>query len=409
MRALLHFALSYLFQRTGIVQVSIPGLFSAYRPAELQLGPKHDSRVNEGDLRARVGPTSINRSVIQRFTDNGAYLEASERGPGMKQLSLFGLLSGIALLIQGCGVAGSQTRGGITDRGTARVHPTSLQLTVAPCDSNLNCVTGSTAATGQLLKITAHVIYTGTAKPTGQLCVLDNGSQLNCNLTPATNEQWFTNSLPPGINTLVATYAGDSVYAGSTASAAVTVGTGGSPAPPKPIPSGQLTPNPANLNFGNTTVGTSSTLPVTLTNSGNSAISISNVIIAGPGFGANGVSSGTTLSPGQTASLNVTLAPAATGSVSGSATIISDAVKSSVVISLSGVGVPASVSSINISPANPSIAVGEQVQFKAIDNFGNDVTSSVLWSSSNPSVASISVGGLAKGLAEGPVEITAAK
>jgi len=409
MRALLHFALSYLFQRTGIVQVNIPGLFSACRPAELQLGPRHDSRVNEGDLRVRVVPTSIYRSVIQRFTSNGTCLEAWEKRPGMKQLNLLGLLSGIALLIQGCGVAGSQTRTGITDRGTARVHPTSLQLTVAPCDSNLNCVTGATAATGQLVKITAHVVYSGSAKPTGQLCVLDNGSTLNCNLIPATNEQWFTNSLAPGINTLVATYAGDSVYAGSTASAAVTVGTGGSSPPLKPGAPGQLTSNPASLNFGNTTVGTSSSLPVTLTNSGNSAISISSVIIAGPGFGANGVSSGTILSPGQTASLNVTLAPAATGNLSGTLTIISDAANSPAVISLSGVGVPATVTSITVSPANPSIAVGEQVQFKAIDNFGNDVTSSVLWSSSNPSVASISVGGLAKGLAEGPVEITAAK
>jgi plastocyanin len=408
MRALLHFALSYLFQRTGIVQVNIPGLFSAYRPAELQLGPRHDSRVNEGDLRVRVVPTSIYRSVIQRFTSNGTCLEAWEKRPGMKQLNLLGLLSGIALLIQGCGVAGSQTRTGITDQGTARVHPTSLQLTVAPCDSNLNCVTGSTAATGQLLKITAHVIYTGTTKPTGQLCVLDNGSTLNCNLIPAANEQWFTNSLAPGINTLVATYAGDSVYAGSTASAAVTVGTGGSPAPPKPIPSGQLIPSPANLNFGNTTVGTSSTLPVTLTNSGNSAISISNVVIAGPGFGANGLS-GTILSPGQSASLSVTWAPAATGSVSGTVTIVSDAANSSTVISLSGAGVQVTVSSITLSPANPTIAVGDQVQFKAVDNLGNNITSSVTWSSSDPSIASVTTSGLAKGLAEGPVAITATK
>jgi uncharacterized protein YjdB len=137
-----------------------------------------------------------------------------------------------------------------------------------------------------------------------------------------------------------------------------------------------------------------------LTNSGNSTISISNVIIAGPGFGANGVSSGTTLSPGQSASLNVTFVPAATGNVSVSVTIISDSVNSSAVISLSGVGVQATVSSITVSPANPNIAVGEQVQLKAVDNFGNDITSSVLWSSSNPSVASITVGGLAKGLAE---------
>jgi hypothetical protein len=120
-----------------------------------------------------------------------------------------------------------------------------------------------------------------------------------------------------------------------------------------------------------------------------------------------GVPSGNILSPGQSASLNVTLVPAATGNLSGSVMIISDAANSSAGISLSAVGVQATVSSITVSPADPAIAVGEQVQFQAIDDFGNDITSSVLWTSSDPSVASITVCGLATGLAEGPIEITA--
>jgi hypothetical protein len=409
MRTFLQGTLRYLSERTGKVQVNIPDLFWAGRPAELLLGPRHHARVNEGVLRPRLVPTPMNRSVTQRVTSNRNYLKALGKRPGMKQLNLLSLLSVIALLIQGCGVAGSQTRSGITDRGIARVHPTSLQLTVAPCDSNLHCVTGSSAAQGQVVKITAHVVYSGTAKPTGQLCVLDNSSPLNCNLIPVSGEQWFTNSLPLGINTLVATYAGDSVYAGSTAFAVITVATSGSSAPPEGGRSGQLTLNPPSLNFGNTTVGTSSTLPVTLTNSGSSAISIFNVTIAGPGFSVNGVSSGTTLSPGQSASLSVTLSPAATGNVSGSVTIISNAANSSAVIGLSGAGVQATLSSITLSPANPNISVGEQVQFKAIDNFGNDITLSVVWNSSNPSVASVTASGLARGLAEGPVEITATK
>jgi trimeric autotransporter adhesin len=130
-------------------------------------------------------------------------------------------------------------------------------------------------------------------------------------------------------------------------------------------------------------------------------------LLISPGLGANGVPSGNILSPGQSASLNVTLVPAATGNLSGSVMIISDAANSSAGISLSGVGVQATLSSITVSPADPAIAVGEQVQFQAIDDFGNDITSSVLWSSSDPSVASITVCGLATGLAEGPVEITA--
>jgi uncharacterized protein YjdB len=130
-------------------------------------------------------------------------------------------------------------------------------------------------------------------------------------------------------------------------------------------------------------------------------------LLIGPGIGAKGVPSGTILSTGPSASLNVTLVPAATGNVSGNVATISNAAPSSAVISLSGVGVQATVSSIIVSPADPTIAVGDEVQFQAIDECGNDITSSVLWSSSDPSIASITECGLATGLAEGPVEITA--
>ena len=57
-----------------------------------------------------------------------------------------------------------------------RLSPTSLLLTAAPCDSNFNCAPGSTASVGQFVRITAHVVYSGTVKPTGPLCIVDNGS-----------------------------------------------------------------------------------------------------------------------------------------------------------------------------------------------------------------------------------------
>ena len=234
----------------------------------------------------------------------------------MKGLNLLWLVSGIALTIQGCGVVGARVNSQIGSAtaqnklpsGTAALEPagaqpTSLQLTVAPCDSNFNCVPGTTATPGQVVKIAAHVAYAGVGNPTGQLCIVDNGSPVNCGLTPIKDEEWFTNSLLPGTNPLTATYAGDSVYAGSTTAVTVLsvgVSTGSAVAPPvNPDTSAQLTANPSSLNFGNTTVGTSSSLPITLTNSGSSTISISNVTISGPGFSANGVPSGTILSPGQ--------------------------------------------------------------------------------------------------------------
>jgi hypothetical protein len=70
----------------------------------------------------------------------------------------------------------------------------------------------------------------------------------------------------------------------------------------------------------------------------------------------------------------------------------------------------ARLTSITVRPADQTTPVGGQVQFTAIDNFGTDITSSVVWSISDSSIASITSAGLATGIADGgPVTITATK
>ena len=86
-------------------------------------------------------------------------------------------------------------------------------------------------------------------------------------------------------------------------------------------------------------LSTTASQAVTLTNAGNSNVTISNVSISGAGFGANGVPTGLILSSGQTATLNVTFTPAATGSVTGSVMVSSDAANSPDTIILTGTGV----------------------------------------------------------------------
>jgi hypothetical protein len=100
-----------------------------------------------------------------------------------------------------------------------------------------------------------------------------------------------------------------------------------------------LSASPTSLSFGNVNTSASSTLPVTLQNSGNSNVAISNISVSGAGFNASGVSAGTTLAPGQTATLNVSFAPAATGSVTGGVAVTSNATNSPTTISLTGNGV----------------------------------------------------------------------
>jgi hypothetical protein len=128
------------------------------------------------------------------------------------------------------------------------------------------------------------------------------------------------------------------------------------PATTPPLPASYLlSANPSSLNFGSVSVTNSSTLPVTLTNSGNSNVSVTNISIAGAGLNASGVSTGQKISAGQSAILNVTFAPAAFGSVAGSVTIASNATNSPAIIQLSGNGV-AVTHSVTLS-WNPSPSV----------------------------------------------------
>ena len=171
--------------------------------------------------------------------------------------------------------------------------------------------------------------------------------------------------------------------------------------------SGALTPSATSLSFGNVNVGSDSALNVNFTNSGNSNITVSSVTISGAGFTASGVSNGQIVTPGQVVPLDVTFAPAGTGSITGGVTVTSNASNSPAKISLLGAGIQSTVSSITVSPANPTLAVGSELQFRAVDSLGNDVTSSVVWASSDGSIATISASGLATGIASGSVTITA--
>lgn len=123
------------------------------------------------------------------------------------------------------------------------------------------------------------------------------------------------------------------------------------------VAAGQLTTSTTNLSYGNITVGSSSMLPVTLTNTGGSSVSISNVTLSGAGLSIGGVSSGMILIAGNSAVLNVTYAPSASGTLSGSVSIASNATNPTVTIALSGTAVqPVSHSvELNLTPSSTSV------------------------------------------------------
>lgn len=182
----------------------------------------------------------------------------------------------------------------------------------------------------------------------------------------------------------------------------------GSSTPQVTAATSQLLGSVSNFDFGNVNIGSRGVLAVTLTNTGGDTVAISDVSVSGPGFDASGISAGAILDAGQSVRLTVTFSPSGNGRVSGNVTVASTAENPTTVINLSGVGAQSTSISISIVPADQTISVGDKLQFKAVDNLGNDITSSVLWTSSDPSMVEITPNGLATAVADGPVTIAAA-
>ena len=130
-------------------------------------------------------------------------------------------------------------------------------------------------------------------------------------------------------------------------------------------PPGALTPSTTSLSFNNVTVGSNSSLGMTLTNSGSTNITVSNVTISGAGLTASGVSNGQIITAAQVVTLDVTFAPSATGGVTGGVTVTSNASNSPVSISLSGTGVPAHSATLDWT-ASTSTVIGYDVYRGAV-------------------------------------------
>jgi hypothetical protein len=121
------------------------------------------------------------------------------------------------------------------------------------------------------------------------------------------------------------------------------------------VTAGTLAVNPASINFGSVQVGSGLSRSETMTNSGGSSISVSAATITGAGFSTSGLNLPATLNAGQSLTFNVTFAPQAPGSASGT-------------ISLTTTG---SVPSVSVSLSATATAAGQLAVAPATVNFGN--------------------------------------
>lgn len=114
---------------------------------------------------------------------------------------------------------------------------------------------------------------------------------------------------------------------------------------------------PSSLDFGNQVVGTSSAnRNITLSNTGNAALSITGIAASGA-FGVNHAC-GSSLPAGGSCTLQVSFTPTGAGAASGAVTVTSNAAGSPQSVTLSGTGTLSSPTLV-WSPATTSLAFGE--------------------------------------------------
>jgi hypothetical protein len=122
---------------------------------------------------------------------------------------------------------------------------------------------------------------------------------------------------------------GGSVFVGGATLAIPLTGTGTAP--------GQLVIAPAPLSFGDVAVGTTATLPITMTASGGS-LTVSSAASSSSQFVLDGASFPFTIPAGQSVSFNVGFTPQTSGTLSGALSFVSNASNPQALESLSGIG-----------------------------------------------------------------------
>lgn len=203
------------------------------------------------------------------------------------------------------------------------------------------------ASFGQSVVLTATARpQSGNGTPTGTMSFLDGTTVLGSVALSNGQGSLTTSSLAVGIHSLTAAYSGDGSFAAST-SAVLN----------QTIQGAIGSVSPANLNFGNVTVGKTASLSATLTNTGNAGLSVSSITTSV----SAGVTSESdtcprppaTLAAGQSCVPTVTWQPSSAISMTGSLTISDNATNGSQVVALSGTGVTPSV---QLSPSSLTFA-----------------------------------------------------
>ncbi len=142
------------------------------------------------------------------------------------------------------------------------------------------------------------------------------------------------------------------------------------------VSQGTISANPTSLSFGSVQVGSSSTKSEILSNTGGSAITVSQVTVSGTGYSISGVTVPFTINAGQSFTFSVSLTPQAAGTPTGSVSVVSNASNTLPAISLSGTGT--AVGTFGVAPTSfgfGSVTVGQSKNMTAtLSATGSSVT-----------------------------------
>ncbi len=242
-----------------------------------------------------------------------------------------------------------------------------VSITSSASNSNLTiALSGMGVATGQLSPNPSSFgfgnVQVGSSKSLSETLTNSGGTALTISAATASGSGFSLSgsSLPVTLN------AGQStsftvLFAPTTSGAASgsisITSTGANPSLSIPLSGtgvgpGTLAANPASLPFGSVQVGNSSSKSETLTNTGGSAVTISQANINGGAFSVSGLTLPATLSSNQSVTFTVTFAPTSAGLASGTVSIISDASNSAFSVALSGTGT--APGKLAVSPATLS-------------------------------------------------------
>jgi len=268
-------------------------------------------------------------------------------------------------------------------------------------------VSGTGAISGQLTTNPSSLVFgsvqLGNSQTLGATLTNSGGASLTISAISATSS--FT---PSGLSLPVSLSAGQSVSFSVTfspTSSGTVIGgmtvTSSASNPTLNVPlsgtgstPGQLTASPASLTFGSVPVGTSTSFTQTVTNSGGSALTISQITSTGTGFGFSGISLPLTLAAAQSAAFNVSFTPQVGGSATGNLAINSNGSNPTLSVPLTGTGtLPGQLTVTPSSLSFGSVVVGTTQNQTGVLSAGSAAitVSSVGVSGSQFSVSGISL------------------